>query len=405
MYISASVSIASEWSLPMHAGRIVFSQVLDFLPRHEFQKCVRRYRGNYRTRTFSCRDQFLCMAFAQLTCRESLRDIETCFRAMKNKLYHVGFRGRVARSTLADANERRDWRIWADLANVLIAEARKLYADDSFDGLLEQTSYVIDSSVIDLCLSLFPWAPMHHGKGGIKLHTQLDLRGRIPCVIRITDARTGDPVFLDELIIESGALYIMDRGYVDFRRLHRFTEALASFIVRAKKNLKYRRIAYRPVDRSTGLRSDHTIQLTGPATSKKYPDRLRRVHYFDAETQKRLVFLTNNFQLDALIIARLYKCRWQIELFFKWVKQHLRVKAFYGTSPNAVKTQVWIAVSVYVLVAIIAKRLGLGRNLAQILQILSISLFEQADMTQALTGHLSQTEGGRCHNQLSLFDF
>ena len=405
MYISASILTALGWSSPMHAGRIVFSQLLDFLPRYEFNKCVRRYRGNHRIRTFSCRDQFLCMAFAQLTYRESLRDIETCFRAMKRKLYHIGFRGRVARSTLADANESRDWRIWAELAQVLIAEARTLYADDSFDGLLEQTAYVIDSSIIDLCLSLFPWAPMHHGKAGIKLHTQLDLRGRIPCVIRITDARAADPVFLDELVIESGAVYIMDRGYVDFRRLHRFTEALASFIVRAKKNLKYRRVAYRPVDRSTGLRSDHTIQLTGPVTSKKYPERLRRAHYFDAETQKRLVFLTNNFQLDALTIARLYKCRWQIELFFKWIKQHLRIKAFYGTSPNAVKTQVWVAVSVYVLVAIVKKRLRITRSLSQILQILSISIFEQIDMTQALTEDPSQIEGSRCHNQLSLFDF
>ncbi len=389
----------------MHAGRIVFSQVMDFMPRHEFNRAVRRYQGNRRTRSFSCLDQFLCMAFAQLTYRESLRDIETCLRAMASKLYHVGLRGRVARSTLADANEGRDWRIWADLAHMLIAEARLLYAGDPLDGLLDQTAYVIDSSVIDLCLSLFPWARMHHGKGGIKLHTQLDLRGSIPCVIRITDARTSDATFLDCLVIEPGSFYIMDRGYVDFGRLHRFTEALAFFVVRGKRNLKYQRLDYRPAERSTGLRSDQTIRLADPNTSKKYPAVLRRIHFFDAETQHRLVFLTNNFQLDALTVARLYKWRWQIELFFKWIKQHLRIKAFYGTSPNAVKTQVWIAIATYVLVAILKKRLRLGRSLSEILQILSISLFEQVDISQALTSHCPQIQHERCRNQLVLFDF
>jgi hypothetical protein len=389
----------------MHTGRIVFSQLMDVLPRYEFDKAVRRYRGDRRTRSFSCRDQFLSMAFAQLTYRESLRDIETCLRSKAGKLYHAGLCGPAARSTLADANEGRDWRIWADLAQVLIAEARTLYADESLDGLLKQTSYAIDSSIIDLCLSLFPWAPLHHGKGGIKLHTQIDLRGRIPCVIRITDARTADPTFLDDLVIESGALYIMDRGYVDFGRLHRFTEAVASFIVRAKKNLVFRCVSGRPVDRSTGLRSDHTIRLADPNTSKKYAEPLRRIRYFDAETLHRLVFLTNNFHLDALTIARLYRCRWQIELFFKWIKQHLRIKTFYGTSPNAVKTQVWIAICSYVLVAIVKKRLGLAKSLSEILQILILSLFEQVDIVQLLTDNFSQTQGGQCHNQFSLFDF
>jgi len=389
----------------MHAGRIVFSQLMDFLPRYEFKRSVRRYQGDRRMRSFSCLDQFLCMTFAQLTYRESLRDIETCLHAMAAKLYHVGLRGRVARSTLADANEGRDWHIWADLAQALIAEARRLYAGDPLDGLLEQTAYAIDSSVIDLCLSLFPWARMHHGKGGIKLHTQLDLKGSIPCVLSVTDARTSDATFLDHLPIEPGAFYIMDRGYVDFGRLHRLTEAPAFFVVRGKKNLKYQRLDYRPVDRSTGLRCDQTIRLADPNTSKRYPEPFRRIHFFDAETQHRLVFLTNNFQLDALVVARLYKGRWKIELFFKWIKQHLRIKAFYGTSPNAVKTQVWIAIATYVLVAIIKKRLGLDRLLSEILQILSISLFEQADISQTLMSTRLQNQNERCHNQLELFDF
>ena len=353
----------------MHTGRIVFSQLMDFLPRHEFSRCVRRYRGNYRTRKFTCHDQFLCMAFAQLTGRESLRDIETCLRAMQPKLYHTGIRGPVSKSTLADANENRDWRIYADFAQVLIQQARKLYAQDDFGAQLEQTAYVFDSSTIDLCLSLFPWALFRQHKAAIKLHTLMDLRGNIPCFIRITEGKTHDVNLLDELVLEPGAFYIMDRGYIDFDRLHTFTQHAAFFVIRAKRNLDYRRRSWRPVDKVTGLRSDQTIVLHGPKTSKDYPDALRRISYVDTETEKRFVFLTNHFLLSPLTIAQLYKCRWQVELFFKWIKQHLRIKAFFGTSENAVKTQIWTAISIYVLVAIVKKQLQIDRSLAEILQI------------------------------------
>ena len=388
----------------MHTGRIVFSQLMDFLPRHEFNRCVRRYHGNYRTRHFKCRDQFLCMAFAQLTGRESLRDIETCLRAMQPKLYHAGLRYPVSRSTLADANENRDWRIYADFAQVLIGHARKLYSQDDFGVQLEETAYVFDSSTIDLCLSLFPWARFRQRKAAIKLHTLMDLRGNIPCFIRITEGKTHDVGLLDELILEPGAFYILDRGYIDFARLYTFTQQAAFFVIRAKRNLDYTRRMSRPVDKSTGLRSDQTIVLHGPGTSQDYPDVLRRISYVDLETAKRFVFLTNHFVLPALTIPQLYKCRWQVELFFKWIKQHLQIKAFFGTSENAVKTQIWIAISTYVLVAIVKKQLHVDRRLAEILQIFTVSLFEKVDILQLLTRINSQYQSEHLCNQLTLFD-
>ena len=345
------------------------------------------------------------MAFAQLTYRESLRDIETCLRAMQPKLYHVGIRAKVSRNTLAKANENRDWRIYADFAHVLIRIARKLYANEGFGAELEQAAYVFDSTTIDLCLSLFPWALFRKRKGAIKLHTLLDLRGCIPCFIRITDAKTHDVNILDELLPEPGAFYIMDRGYVDFGRLYAFTQSLAFFVIRAKSNLDYSRRSHRRVDKSIGLRSDQTIILKGPKTSQMYPDPLRRISYLDAETGNRLVFLTNNFALPPLTIAQLYKSRWQVELFFKWIKQHLRIKTFFGTSENAVKTQVWIAISIYVLVAIVKKQLRLDRSLNEILQIISITLFEKLHISQALTEPIPQNQEGEPHNQLLLFDF
>jgi len=376
---------------------------MDFLPRHEFNKCVRQYRGHYRIRTFSCFDQFLCMAFAQLTYRESLRDIETCLRALQPKLYHAGIRGPISKSTLADANEKRNWRIYADFAHVLIRIARHLYADEDFGLELEQTAYVLDSTTIDLCLSLFPWAHFRKRKGAIKLHTLMDLRGNIPCFICITEGTIHDVRILDQLIIEPASVYIMDRGYIDFGRLYGLHQQMAFFVIRAKKNLDYTRRSYRPVDPSTGLRSDQTILLQGPKSSQLYPDPLRRISYFDAETSRRFVFLTNNFVLPALTIALLFKCRWQIELFFKWIKQNLRIKAFYGTSQNAVKTQIWIAISVYVLVAIIKKRLNINRSLSEILQILSITLFESVPLLQILTDLQLQTQKEPFSNQLNLF--
>jgi hypothetical protein len=389
----------------MHVGRIVFSQLLDFVPQYEFNKCVERYRGNRRVRTFSCWDQFLSMVFAQLTYRESLRDIETCLGAMPTKLYHAGIRGHVCRSNLADANERRDWRIWADFAQVLIATARRLYAHDDFGVELDHMAYVLDSSTIDLCLSLFPWARFRKRKGAIKLHTLMDLHGRIPSFIYITDGITHDLCGLDRVVPEPGAFYIFDRGYTDFGRLHRLTQSLAFFVTRAKDNLDSGRRSWRHVDKSTGLRADQTVVLRGPKSSRLYPDPLRRVRFYDAEDAKTLVFLTNNFLLPALTIARLYQCRWQVELFFKWIKQHLRIKAFYGTSPNAVKTQIWIAISVYLVVAILKKELRLNCDLNKILQILSISLFEQVPLGQLLTTTSAQNAQIDCHKQLPLFTF
>jgi len=389
----------------MHAGRIIFSQIMDFIPLHEFHKCVRRYQGQHRVRRFSCYDQFLCMAFAQLTYRESLRDIEICLRAMQPKLYHAGFRGKASRSTLADANEKRDWRIYADFAHVLIRTARALYVTEDFGLELQQTTYALDSTTIDLCLSLFPWAHFRKHKGAIKLHTLMDLCGNIPSFIDITHGKIHDIAILNQLVLEPGAFYIMDRGYIDFGQLYRFPQESAFFVIRAKKNLDYSRRSYRPIDPSTGLRSDQTIILTGPKTSKLYPNPLRRITYFDVETNRRFVFLTNNFILPALTIALLYKYRWRIELFFKWIKQHLRIKAFYGTSKNAVKSQIWIAISIYVLVAIIKKQLKIERSLNEILQILSITLFENTSLLQVLTSLESQKEEDPVCNQLNLFNF
>jgi hypothetical protein len=344
------------------------------------------------------------MAFAQLTYRESLRDIEACLLSLQGKLYHMGIRGKVSRSTLADANEQRDWRIYADFAQVLINEARQLYADEPFGVDLDETVYALDASTIDLCLSLFPWAQFRKAKGAIKLHTLLDLRGSIPVYIRVSNGLLHDVNILDELIPEPGSIYIMDRGYVDFKRLYTLHQLLASFVIRAKKNLQYRRIYSRKVDRSTGLICDQTIRLTGFYPSKDYPDHLRRIRYRDPETGKRLTFLTNNFNLPALTVADLYRCRWQVELFFKWIKQHLRIKSFYGTSMNAVKTQIWIAICVYVLVAILKKRLKVDQDLYTILQILSITLFEKVPILQALTSSAYTFQEGPDPNQLLLFD-
>ncbi len=388
----------------MNMGRTVFAQLMGLLPMYEFRKCVARYRGNYKVRTFSCLDQFLCMAFAQLTYRESLRDIEACLRSVGTKLYHMGIRGKVSRSTLSDANENRDWRIFADFAQVLIHMARPLYANEALSVQLDQTVYALDSTTIDLCLSLFPWAKFRKTKSAIKLHTLLDLRGNIPSFIHITEGKVHDVNVLDVLMPEAGAFYVMDRGYLDFARLYALTQGFSFFITRAKKNTRLRRLYSHPVDKSTGLRSDQTIVLTGTETSKDYPQQLRRITYFDADTSKRFVFLTNNFALPALLIAQLYKCRWQVELFFKWIKQHLRIKTFYGTSENAVKTQVWIAISVYVLVAILKKRLDLDSSLYTILQILSVTAFEKTLITEVLTTTGHTIPEGQWHNQLTLFD-
>lgn len=389
----------------MHSGRIIFPQVMSFLPKREFNKCVHRYRGEYHIRSFSCFDQFLCMAYAQLTYRESLRDIEICLRAMQPKLYHAGIRGNVSRSTLADANEKRDWRIYADFAHVLIGMARELYAGEDFGLQITQAAYALDSTTIDLCLSLFPWASFRQQKGAIKLHTEMDLRGSIPCVIRITHGKVHDVTFLDQLVLEPAAFYMMDRGYIDFARLYRFTQNMAFFVTRAKSNLDYIRRSSYSIDPGTGLRSDQTILLRGPKTSHLYPDPLRRISFFDIENHRRLIFLTNNFVLPALTIALLFKRRWKIELFFKWIKQNLRIKGFYGTSENAVKTQIWIAISVYLLVAIIKKKLRIERTLNEILQVLSVTLFENDELLQLLTNLHLQDHKEASYNQLNLFNF
>jgi hypothetical protein len=390
--------------MPMHEGKLVFAQLMDFIPRRDFDECVKRYRGNYRAKEFSCHDQFLAMTFAQLTYRESLRDIETCLNALQPKLYHAGFRGRVSKSTLSDANRRRDWRIYADFAQVLIRRARVLYVKDDFGVALKHAAYALDSTTIDLCLALFPWARFRRHKGAVKLHTLIDLRGNIPCFIRITHGKTADVNVLDHLPIEPGAFYMMDRGYIDFERLYAITRQLAFFVTRAKRNMDYSRRESRVVDKSTGLRSDQTIVLQGPKTAHLYPAPLRRVAFYDDEHQRRLVFLTNNFELPALTIAQLYRCRWRVELFFKWIKQNLRIKAFYGHSVNAVKTQVWIAISVYVLVAILKKELKIDRSLTEILQILSVTPFEKTPVFQALSTFSVPNSESPCCNQLSLFD-
>lgn len=388
----------------MNTGRTTFSQIMDFLPLHEFRKCIKRYRGNYKVKSFSCLDQFLCMAFAQLTYRESLRDIEACLRSMQNKLYHMGIRGGVSRNNLANANETRDWRIYADFAQVLIHQARSLYADDDFGVELDQTVYALDTTTIDLCLSLFPWARFQKRKAGIKLHTALDLRGSIPIFIKITDARVYDLCILDELIPEAGSFYIMDRGFLDFTRLYTLNLFNAYFIIRSRLNIKFRRIYSHPVNKSTGLKCDQTIALTGVDSPKYYPEKLRRVRFFDRENNNHLTFLTNNFILPADTIAQLYKCRWQIELFFKWIKQHLRIKSFYGTSENAVKTQIWIAISVYLLVAIIKKLLNLEMSLYTFLQILSVTAFEKVPILQVLREFSNTEQPDDTCKQLKLFE-
>ncbi len=389
----------------MNQGRTVFSQLIAFLPDREFRRCVARYDGDAHLREFSCWDQYLAMAFAQLTYRESLRDIEACLRAMGPKLYHMGFQGKVVRSTLADANESRDWRLFADFAQVLIRIARPLHATDPIGVDLDQSLYALDSTTIDLCLALFPWAKFRKHKAAVKMHTLLDLHGNIPTFIHITDGRVHDVNILDEIMPEPGAFYVMDRGYVDFERLYVFTLSAAFFVVRTKSNILLQRRYSHPVDKATGVRSDHTVILTAIDSAKAYPDQLRRVSYLDVKTRKRFKFLTNNFTLPALTIALIYKSRWQVELFFRWVKMHLRIKVFYGTSENAVKTQIWIAISVYVLVAIVRKQLGLEASLYHILQILSVTLFEKTPILQALQAFNSENDLVDTGNQLILFDF
>jgi hypothetical protein len=388
----------------MYTGKLVFAQALEHLPLHTFRRCVQRYNGNYHIKRFTCQDQYRSMAFAQLTYRESLRDIEACLQAQSNKLYHMGIRSKVSRSTLADANEKRDWRIYADFAQSLIQTARRLYADEDLGLELDSTVYALDATTIDLCLAVFPWAHFRQTKAAVKLHTLLDLLGNIPSFIHISDGKLHDVNVLDILMPEPGAFYVMDRGYLDFSRLYQLAQACAYFVIRAKSNLQCRRVYSHPVDKSSGLRCDQTIVLTGFYTAQHYPDKLRRIKYYDAETNKQFVFLTNNFTLPALTVTELYRNRWQVELFFKWIKQHLRIKSFFGTSENAVKTQVWIAVSVYVLVAIIKKRLNIDASLYSILQILSLTVFETMPLDQLLTGCDRNMKNDNSDNQLNLFD-
>jgi transposase len=388
----------------MYTGKTVFAQLLEHLPLHQFRQCVKRYNGNHKVQSFSCLDQYLCLFFAQLTYRESLRDITTCLLGMQNKLYHMGIRGTIARSTLAYANETRDWRIYQDFAHILIHHARELYSKDSFGVSLQETVYALDSTTIDLCLTLFPWAKFRKYKGAVKMHTLLDLRGNIPSFIAITDGKVHDVNVLDMLIIEPGSFYIMDRGYIDFDRLFHIHKAQGFFVTRGKSNLSFQRQYSRPVDKANGLKCDQTIKLTGPDSSFNYPEYLRRVKYTEPETGKTYVFLTNNFELAPQVIADLYKSRWQIELFFKWIKQHLRIKAFYGTSENAVKTQIWTAISVYVLIALVKKRLNLEISLYTFLQILSVSVFEQVDILKLLTNSAGMISETYICNQLNLFD-
>ena len=388
----------------MNQGQTIFSQVIDFLPKKKFRQCVNRYNGNHRIRSFTCYNQFLCMAFAQLAYRESLRDIECCLGAMREKLYHMGIRGKVSRSTLADANEIRDWRIYSDFAQVLIHEARRLYVDDDFGLELKETVYALDSSTIDLCLSVFPWARFRKTKAAVKLHTLLDLRGDIPTFIWITDGKVHDVNILDHLIPEPGAIYIMDRAYLDFHRLYQMHQSSAVFVIRSKSNTGLRRIYSHEVDKTSGVRCDQTVVPTSFYSKKDYPEKLRRIKYFDAEKSRSLIFLTNQFMLPAQTVAELYRYRWRAEIFFKWIKQHLRIKKFFGTSENAVKTQIWIAISTYVLVAIMKKRLKIDLTLYTILQILSITLFEKKPIYQVLTENEYKTKITSSHIQLKLFD-
>jgi hypothetical protein len=387
----------------MNTGRTIFAQLMEQLPRSAFRRCVERYGGNHRIRSFSCWDQFACMVFAQLTYRESLRDIEACLRSAPERTYHMGIRAQVARTTLAVANEKRDWRIYADFAQSLIAEARRLYANEPFGVELAESVYALDATTIDLCLSLFRWARFRRRKGAVRLHTLLDLRGNIPVFARITAGNVHELSVLDELIPEAGSIYVLDRGYVDFRRLYTLHQAQARFVIRTRKRLDFRRRYSAPVDRASGVVCDQTVVLCGPLSSRLYPEALRRVRYHDQEKDRQITLLSNHFQLPALTVAQLYRCRWQVELFFKWIKQHLRIKAFFGTSENAVKTQIWIALSVYLLVAILAKRLKIERDLYTILQILSVSLFEKVDLYQALTASSYTNQNTEAANQLQLF--
>jgi len=389
----------------MYEGKLVFAQLMEHLPIHTFRRIVKRYDGDYKVQTFSCLDQFFCMAFAQLTYRESLRDIEACFRAQRSKLYHLGIRSKqVARNTIANANNIRDWKIYADFAQSLITIARNLYVNEPFGVDLQNSVYALDATTIDLCLSVFPWAPFRQTKAAVKLHTLLDLRGNIPTFIHISDGKMHEVNILDQLIPEAGAFYVMDRGYLDFTRLHQFHQSGAFFVIRGKSNLKIQRRYSRQVNRTTGLVCDQTVILTGFYSQQDYELSLRRIRYKDSQTNKTLIFLTNNFALPALTIAQLYKCRWQVELFFKWIKQHLRIKNFYGTSENAVKSQIWISISVYVLVAIVKKRLNLKASLYQLLQILSLTMFERIPLDQLLNGIVTDQFQSDSANQLNLFD-
>lgn len=389
----------------MNTGRTILSQLLDFASRYEFDKCVDKYKGNYRVRSFTCWEQFIVMAFAQLTGRESLRDIESCLGAISTKLYHSGVKSDIKKSTLADANEKRDWRIYAEFAQLLIQEAKKLYKDDNnFSVDIEEIAYALDSSTIDLCLSLFPWAKFRKNKGAVKMHTQLDLRGSIPTFIDITDGKVHDVNILDLLILEPGAFYIMDRAYLDFERLYHMHECLCYFVIREKHNFKYKRVYSNEVNKDLSFKCDQTIKLTGFYTSQKYPEKLRRIKFYDKERDKTLVFLTNNFVYSADIIAQLYKERWKIELFFKWIKQHLRIKKFLGTTINAVYTQIWIAISIYLLVAIMKRRLKLDQELYTILQILSVCIFEKVPVNQLFENNKYKNKTTESYNQLNLFD-
>jgi Domain of unknown function (DUF4372)/Transposase DDE domain len=388
----------------MNSGKSIFAQLMDFFPSKAFRRCVKRYQGDYKLKTFSCWDQFLCMAFAQLTYRESLRDIEACLRAQQTKLYHLGIRGQVSRNTLAHANSVRDWRIYADFAQVLITRARVLYADDNFGVELAQTVYALDATTIDLCLALFPWAQFRKHKGAVKLHTLLDLRGNIPTVVIITHGKIHEVNILDQLSFEAGAFYVMDRAYLDFARLYKLHLASGFFVTRARKRFDFQRLYSQPVDRTTGVICDQTVTLVNPVPRKGYPEKLRRIRYLDALTNQRLVFLTNNFNLPPRTIAELYRSRWQVELFFKWIKQHLRIKNFYGTSENALRTQIWIAISVYVLVAIVKKELHLEGSLYRMLQICSVTLFEKTPISQALSLADDQSDLDHLCKQLILFN-
>lgn len=388
----------------MYKGHIVFSQIMQHIPLRRFHSCVRRYEGDKRTRRFSCYDQFLCMAFAQLTFRESLRDIVTCLNAMKGKLYHAGIRGNIARSTLADANEKRHWRIFADFASILIAHAKELYVDDDIGIDLDSTTYALDSTLIDLCLTMFPWAKYQQRKKAVKIHTLMNLRGAIPEFVYISNGKMHDVLAVDLITPQPGAYYVMDKGYIDFARLYEFNQAKAFFVIPPRSNQQFRRLYSHTVDKTTGLRCDQTIVLTGHTTQHTYPDRLRRIRYYDAEKDRRLVFFTNDFILPALTIANLYKARWRIEIFFRWIKQHLRIKAFYGTSENAVKTQIWIAISVYVLIAILKKKLNLEYSLYEILQILSLTLFEKTPLIKVFSDFDYRNRFEYNDKQLKLFD-